>query len=450
MRSRPFRVSRSGPLAAALLVVLLTVPAARASARDIRVGTPPPLPAGVTLVASEASVRSLQLTVTLEPRNPAALASYAAGVSAPGNTDYRRFLTPSEFRQRFAPTAATIQAVERSLRVRGLTPSKVDSSGLAITVTAPGGAIEHAFDLTLARVRLRDGHDAIFNVEAPAVSARIAPDVQSVIGLDTLYPEQGTVARGPSDPFLAARARAASVKPKITTGGPQPCSQAVDDAPGSGGYTADQIASFYNFAPLYQAGDEGQGVTMAVYELESDDPSDIAAYQACYGTHTQITYIKVGKGSGKGAGSGEAALDIDQIIGLAPKVHLLVYQGQNSNNGPGPYNVYAAIANQDKASVISTSWGNCEPEEGPTQAKAEATIFEQMAVQGQTLVAAAGDSGSEDCWIGGSGGNSDNNLQVDDPSRPAVCDRRRRHIAGARRLQRRRSGQPDVSDRQPE
>jgi subtilase family serine protease len=415
------RLPRGGPLAAATAAVLLALPAACASAHELRVGVAPTLPAGTTLVASDASVRSLQITITLAPRDPGALNSYADGVSSPGNADFRHFLTTSQFRARFAPTRATVRAVERSLRAHGLQPGSLDKSGLALTVRASSGAIERAFKLTLSEVRLRDGRDAIFNVQAPAVDARIAGAVQAVIGLSTLYPAQGTAVRGSSNPLLAARARAASVKTRVATGGPQPCSQAVDDAPGSGGYTADQIASYYDFSPLYEAGDKGQGVTMAVYELESDAPSDIAAYERCYGIHTKITYVKVDGGSGSGAGSGEAALDIDQIIGLAPKVKLLVYQGPNSNNGTGPYKTYAAIADQDKASVVSTSWGNCEPEETLPQAQAEATVFEQMAVQGQTLVAAAGDSGSQDCWIGGAGGNSNNSLEVDDPaSQPFV------------------------------
>jgi subtilase family serine protease len=416
MLSRLLRDLRGGPLAAATAAILLTLPAASASARELRVGVAPTLPAGATLVAADASVRSMQITVTLAPRNPGALSSYADGVSSPGAADFRHFLTTSQFRARFAPTRATVRAVERSLRARGLKPGGLDKSGLALTIRASSGAIAHAFKVTLSEVRLRDGHDAIFNVQAPAVNARIAGALQAVLGLSTLYPAQGTAEHGSSDPLLAARARPASISPRVATGGPQPCTQAVDDAPGSGGYTADQIASYYDFSPLYEAGDKGQGVTMAVYELEPDAPSDIAAYEKCYGLHTKISYVKVDGGSGSGAGSGEAALDIDQIIGLAPKVKLLVYQGPNSNNGTGPYNTYAAIADQDKASVVSTSWGNCEPEETLAQARSEATVFEQMAVQGQTLVAAAGDSGSEDCWIGGAGGDSNNSLEVDDPS----------------------------------
>jgi subtilase family serine protease len=424
MLSRLLRVLRGGPLAAAMAVVFLVVPAASASAsaKQVRVGVAPTPPAGATLVASDAAVHSIDVTITLRPREPAALSAYADGVSSPGSGDFRHFLTTSEFRARFAPTPATVRAVDRSLRAHGLKPGSLDASGLALTVRASSGAIDHAFGLTLSEVRLRDGRDAIFNLQAPAVDARIAGAVQAVLGLSTLYPARDDLQRASSaNQILAARARAASIRPHVATGGPQPCSQAVDDAPGSGGYTADQVASYYDFSPLYRAGDKGQGVTMAVYELESDDPSDIAAYEKCYGLHTKVSYVKVDGGSGSGAGSGEAALDIDQVIGLAPKVKLLVYQGPNSNNGTGPYNTYAAIADQDKASVISTSWGNCEPEETLVQAQSEQTVFEQMAVQGQTLVAAAGDSGSEDCWIGGAGGDSNNSLQVDDPaSQPFV------------------------------
>jgi subtilase family serine protease len=421
MLSRMFRALRGGPLVAATAAVLLALSSASASARELRVGVAPTLPAGASLVASDASVRSMQITIALAPRSPAALRRYAAAVSSPGSADFRHFVTTSEFRGRFAPTHATVRAVERSLTARGLSAGSLDASGLALTVKASSGAIERAFKLTLAEVRLRDGHDAIFNVQAPAVDAQIAGDLQAVLGLSTLYPMQDSVPHGPPNPILAARARTTKVKTRVATGGPEPCSQAVDDAPGSGGYTADQIASYYDFSPLYAAGDKGQGVTMALYELEPNDPSDIAAYEKCYGIHTKITYVKVDGGAGSGSGSGEAALDIDQVIGLAPKVNLLVYQGPNSNNGTGPYNTYAAIADQDKASVVSTSWGNCEPEETVAQARSEATIFEQMAVQGQTLVAAAGDSGSVDCWIGGAGGDSNNSLEVDDPaSQPFV------------------------------
>ena len=50
------------------------------------------------------------------------------------------------------------------------------------------------------------------------------------------------------------------------------------------------------------------------------------------------------------------------------------------------------------AKVLSTSWGQCEPEMDRAQQATETNLFAQAASQGQTVVAAAGDSGSSDCY----------------------------------------------------
>src|SRR6185437_15274304 len=128
------------------------------------------------------------------------------------------------------------------------------------------------------------------------------------------------------------------------------------------------------------------------------------AYQSCYGTHAAISYVPVDEGAGTGPGSGEAALDIENLIGLAPDVNVLVYQGPNSNSGApgaGPYDVFSAIVNQDRARVVTVSWGQCERALGQADASAENTLFEQATAEGQSIVAAAGDNGAQDCDTGG-------------------------------------------------
>ena len=150
--------------------------------------------------------------------------------------------------------------------------------------------------------------------------------------------------------------------------------------------------------------------------------SDIAAYQRCYGTHVPISYVTVDGGDGRGPGSGEAALDLEQLIGLAPGIRLIVYQGPNSNSdnpGSGPYDTFAKIIGQDRASVVSNSWGECEAMEGASDAAAENVLFEEAATQGQTIVSASGDEGGQDCFTGNP--RSDTGLGVDDPaSQPFV------------------------------
>ena len=187
-------------------------------------------------------------------------------------------------------------------------------------------------------------------------------------------------------------------------------------------YTADQIAAAYGFSGLYAAGNEGAGTTVAVYELEPDDPGDITAFQRCYGTRAPVRYVHVDGGAGAGAGSDEAAFDIENLIGFAPAASVLVYQGPNSNSGApgsGPYDTFSAIVNQDRAQVVSVSWGQCEASLGRANAVAESTLFQQAAVQGQSIVAAAGDNGAEDC--NPASRHVANRAAVDDPaSQPLV------------------------------
>ena len=78
--------------------------------------------------------------------------------------------------------------------------------------------------------------------------------------------------------------------------------------------------------------------------------------------------------------------------------------------------LFQKIASDDVAQVVTTSWGNCESFAGSDVGE-ENEIFSQMAMQGQTMIAASGDSGSEDCFPD----NGSTALAVDDPgSQPNV------------------------------
>ena len=122
---------------------------------------------------------------------------------------------------------------------------------------------------------------------------------------------------------------------------------------------------------------------------------------------------------GRRQGSGEAALDVELASFNAPSASLLVYEAPNDNDAQA-LDLFNAIASQDAAQVVTTSWGNCEQfinSSDPNYIPNESQIFQRMAMQGQTMIAASGDSGSEDCFPddGATG------LAVDDPgSQPDV------------------------------
>jgi subtilase family serine protease len=109
-----------------------------------------------------------------------------------------------------------------------------------------------------------------------------------------------------------------------------------------------------------------------------------------------------------GGGTDEVTSDIEDVIGLAPKADIEVYEAVPL---PGPMvDEYQRIADDDNAQVVSTSWSiGCESLglgsfglwlTSPYMA-AEDQIFSQMALQGQTMLASSGDMGSEAC--GGTG-----------------------------------------------
>lgn len=367
------------------------------------------------VIGAVASAKRLRLTVVLKVADPAALRAFVDQVSNPASPMYRSYLTPAEFGRRFGASPSVLAAVISSLRAKGLTPRAVSANRLSISVNATASQVQSAFRLRLRQMALRDGSQAVVASAPPALDPGIAPDVQTILGLTSVSRPHPLI-RWPAESVRRA-AMAPRASRHVATGGPQPCSAASSVAQQDGSYTADQIAAAYGFSGLYAAGDQGQGETVALYELEPNDPADIAAYQACYGTHAAVAYVPVDGGAGTGEGSGEATLDIENTIGLAPRASYLVYQGPNASQsvpGSGPYDVFSAIVNQDRANVVSVSWGECEQLEGSSGAQAESTLFEQAAAEGQSIVSATGDEGSEDC--NGANNVPDPALAVDDPS----------------------------------
>ena len=379
-----------------------------------RLGTPALRPADATLLGTEPRSHQLQVTVALRSRHPGALAAYAKAVAQPGSASYRQFLTVSQFARRFGAAPAAIAAVRASLRARGLRPGTPAPNGLSIPVRASAGGVSTAFRTTLMRLRLRGGRIAIANTSAPAVAPAVAPDVQAIIGLNTVAtPRPARPATPPpsAPPPHAAGATAAALRP--ATDGPAPCAaatneqQAFDTDTPYRPYTINQVAGAYGFAGLYSANDLGAGTTIALFELESNFPADTAAYRFCFGATGTVRTVRVDGGApAPNADSDdgyETQIDVDNVVGLAPQANVLVYQGPDTASGS--YDTDAAIITANKASVLSQSWGLCESELGGTAIAAEATLFQEAAVQGITVLAAAGDAGSDDCDNNGATGS---------------------------------------------
>ena len=343
--------------------------------------------------SAEAAVAPLTLTLVLAPRDPAGLAALATAVATPGSPQYHRYLSVREFAGRFGASAAGVAAARNMLRAAGVTPGALAANGLSLSASGSAASVSRAFSVALRRYRGRTGHELFANAAPPRVPAALARIVTAVLGLSDLPAAapaslvRGTVAR--------RGARAAALAPAIGSA-PAPCTAAIGERSATGAHTIDQIAGAYRISPLYSSADFGSGVTIALYELEPYTSSDVTAFQSCFGTHATVTNVAVDGGPGSGATqSGETQLDLDNVIGVAPSSAVEVYQGPNS--GSGPYDVFSRIVTDNSAQVVSDSWGLCEQLSDQSVMSAENVLFQEAATQGQSILVAAGDSGSSGC-----------------------------------------------------
>ncbi len=370
------------------------------------------VPHGAVVLGPTAASTPITVDVALRPRDPVALNAFAQAVSTPGSPLYRHYLPAGHLATAFGPSAATLLATRHWLTAEGLHVGATSPDGLLVAATGTAGQLESAFSVPLVQTRLADGRVARLGTRNPVVPGALAPSLQGVVGLSS-------VATGTPHLVLDGPVRSSTAGPHVATPAQTPAhspscpsteQQDAEDA-GHPTWTATQLAATYGLTSLYDAGRVGRGQTVGIYELEPYSPSDIAAYQACYGIDVPVTGVDVDGGPSSSAQSGEADLDIEVVAGLSPGSSIVVYSGPN-NNATGPLDTYDAMVDDDTAKVLTTSWGECEPLIGGAQQQTEESVFAEAVTQGQTFFAASGDSGSSDCADQG----GTNELAVDDPS----------------------------------
>jgi hypothetical protein len=407
---RSVRRSTSLSLAAAVVAGVLSGPAALAGSAAAGLGrtgfavVEPAVraPAGARMTGATDPSRTLTGTVALRPRDPRALRAAATAVSTPHSAGFHHYLATGGFAARYGASRSTVDAVSSALTNAHLTVTGVARDHLLVHFRGSVRDAEAAFRTRLADYRLRSGRTGHLATSAISLPAAIADQVQAVIGLNTMVSPvsslrharhpAATAATGPSHPLAAVPAA------------PHACRAATAIAGQLGGLTDEQIANAYGVAGLYRAGDSGAGQRIGVFELEPFSADDLNAFDRCYfpatyramlrRTHT----ITVDGGSGTGAGSGESILDIEDVEALAPNASVDVYEAPPTSSGS--FDQYARMINDDRDSVITTSWGFCELDESeldPGYINVEAELFEQAALQGQTVLSASGDAGADSC-----------------------------------------------------
>ena len=391
MRSpSPFVRGTSALAATALLMASLV--SAQATAAEPRLvvadATAVPLNATVLSGAHEA-----HFDLVLASKNVAGEDAFLRAVSTPTSELYRHFLTPAGFAARFGAPSSAVVAVRSALTASGLTPGVLSAGGNVLHVSGSTTAIAHLFHASVATISTLQGVSSQLTTNATLPSS-IAHDVVAVAGLSPVAFTSNV-----------AHARAAHVA--APAGSCPSAGPTTGVTPNNNGYSVQQQGNLYGLTSLWNSGDLGQGATIALYELGAVDTQDLTFYESCYGVSPTVNTYNV-DGGATGLASEEATVDVEEVAALAPAATIDIYSGPNSASAP--IDVFSRIADDNTATVVSTSWGDCENDPSGNFT-AEQPIFQQMAAEGITVVSAAGDSGSSDC-----NGVTNKAPAVDDPA----------------------------------
>ncbi|HEY6408131.1 MAG TPA: S53 family peptidase, partial [Ktedonobacteraceae bacterium] len=239
---------------------------------------------------------------------------------------------------------------------------------------------EQVFHVTINYYKAPGGQAFYSNATDPQLPASLAGQVQSISGLNNSMHWRHSALHTHTLTGHTA------LQPNVTCQGH-----------GGNYFTPDQIQTAYNLNGIYGKGFHGEGQTVALFELDTFQSGDIAAYTSCFGhSHTSIQAIKAGVGTvPSDSGVFEVELDAELVLSTAPSLGtLIIYEAANNVSD---YNAEWARIVQDAPPVVSTSWGLCETDAGQAQVNQENSYYMIAAAQGQSIFAASGDSGSSGC-----------------------------------------------------
>ena len=371
-----WRAARAGVVVAAVAAgSLASIGLAQATAAQPLIAVPGSASPGATAHRDSAVAANQQVTVgvSLTLRDAAGLAAFDTAVSTPGNAEYGHYLTAAQFAAKYSPTQAQVSQVEQYLAAAGLKVTGVSGNRQVVDASGTASQVGSAFHTTLSNYTSGSKHYRT-NDSAVSLPSSVSGLVQGVSGLDS---------RAVAHPQLVA--------PKVATPAATPS-----------GYGPTQYDGAYRFNNV---GEDGTGITVALWEFDGYTAGDLSTYESQYGLSgpaaTTVSVDGANYNSSPGDGQGEVELDSDIVRGVAQKASQLVYEAPNSNQGQ--IDMANLIVSQDKAQVISISWGGCEADQGTSEMTSTDNALSQAVAEGITVYSASGDSGSADCQSGATG-----------------------------------------------
>ena len=334
------------------------------------------------MAPADLPMEHMLLVLSRSPEQETALETLLKQQQDKSSPQYHKWLTPQQFGEQFGAADEDIQTVTSWLQSNGFRVNGVANGKTVIDFSGTAAQVQNVFHTDIHKYSVR-GVEHWANASDPEIPAALTP---VVVGVATLH----NFAKKPQLIALNRQFEAnvqAGARPQFTNGTVHALAPA-------------DYATIYDFNPLYQAGVNGTGATIAVVARTNINIQDIISFRSTFGLSTNTPHIVVNgtnPGDLGGDEEAEAVLDTSWAGATAPSatVKLVVSKSTNTSDGVDLSELY--IIDNNLGDVMTESFGGCEATDTQADVNVHLSWAQQAAAQGITYLVAAGDSGAEGC-----------------------------------------------------
>lgn len=334
------------------------------------------------------------LLLTRSSEQESALQTFLTQQQDKSSAEYHHWLTPEQFGERFGPSDADLQILDAWLSSQGFQAIKNSNGRTLIDFSGNAGLVRAAFRTEIHRFVV-NGDERWANVSDPQIPSALAPVVGGVVGLNNfplkpMHRVSGTFSRskatGRVSPLFTFSGGVCSLGPGLSA----PTCYAVGPF---------DFATIYNVLPLWNAGIDGTGQTIAVVGESNVNLQDIRNFRGLFGLPANDPVVIIPPGDLDPGQTGddnetEADLDVEWSGAVAKNASIDLVTAAGAN---GLLDAISYVVQQNLAPIVNVSFGECELGLGSSGNKLFNGLWQQASAQGTTVLVATGDQGSATC-----------------------------------------------------
>jgi xanthomonalisin len=313
--------------------------------------------------------KTLHISVSLNLRNADELQSFLESVNDANSANYHQFLTPDQFKAKFAPTNEQAQAVVNYLEANGFHNITVAPNNMLVSADGNASNVNAAFRADMRRFTYK-GASHFANASDVVVPQSLGGVIDAVMGLQD-YAKPHVMSHRATPGAIKAQAAAGVVAHDPT-----------------------------DFPQIYDAGStptaSNTTVGIITWGEQNQTITDLNTFTKNNGLATVNTAVVQGSAGTLGSSSGVTEWDLDSqdIVAMSGGVKQLIFYAALSASDADITAAYNTAVTADVAKVINVSLGEDETaaNNSGTQA-ADDKAFAQAVAQGQTFSVASGDAG---------------------------------------------------------